>query len=1726
MKQFVNTKPAKAAKDSLKLPQNGTLLMPLVDSTNMASSGKLPTGHLGNEKITSLSAQANTLKTTANAKTQQMHYSVPKLSVSLEADTINLDELASSGNVMSNGNRPLSGPDGRTTLRPLDRTRTGQHDETLSMSSSMPSMGSMGRKTKPMFDKSFLKNTVQKVRPNKTLSRLDQSPLISTFSSEKPDNLNEYLEGKKKNTGKKENKILMESTWSLKTHATDVLSGKTQGNANAVQAKQAKNAAAKKKGTNRIQEEPQGPIDWNIRGLRSKYRGEVERENLYQNWLLANKYADVAVDDGGLILSVSKVERHPLYVLYNQLLEEENIKSFRRTRTRLRMKRFVLDVQELWLSNLQHLREHQPALFLQEKPEMQEQDVGLDGRRDSAAIKGMESQIPSVSDNRALQHAFYSAEMDPPAVVLDYQAGPCPTLKPSKPLPPVLENIIDGLSVTPIGNPTDQQDTHLLFVDRMLPTSSTLDREITWRISVMEKKTVATASFFTNESTVLSFVQGATIAIDNDHTPVLAYQCKTKIPWSVMDVPAKIKIYLSYSQDNFKKIMVNIVAKLGPEFDSNQLEIGTDVAQLLSIYPRYCEGVNTLSKISWWSEASSSDVWENVVESIKIKEDEFNDEGDPFPKSLIFDRKKNFASRVQEAIETPHAFSTAFDLTKFISITSFKVNPTDVQSVIRIAVDSTENSIESMRSKYGDSLLEDISDDIPCLSYRVQGAMDLSSVVPGSSEYWYSDEVIDPSKPPYMQHEDSYHTHMGLWFTYPFDRERSRPSTHYFRNPELSTTNSVMMVMSMALDTPILLPSMTAWEAFTEMPDKCPGETADGVIPVLYSSPNNLLKEPLHSPLTERMSFMSAIFSTLPIEGTDHLPIDSPTLPDGFQRHWPERNKYGFRRKVIHHLLGVDQILPTIVFGITRSGAIPNYTGVTTRNIWHNILAVVENINRPRTAKDYQYVLSNGKGRGHNIPNAFSIIFKEGVFHDLFCQFFAKYEEEYAEIAERKAIFARMSALDQKIELSEIALKTRERLMEKQILKEKQRAIEKKLRKANKSEKGWRRRMRMSVLVEVQKNWEKRKDYYSGAYFWHEIQPTRYDGDRLDQPSLDDDDEVSVDGFNDMSTLGQHTVGGGTAPKSNLASKVVKKKKKDMEKYLQTCQWNVPSTWDGDPLSDNSQAPSYHRNLPAQGTNMFNDDGSKSGISMTGDSEVGYIPPDAFDGTHAFEEPRDTWVPGGDFSVLDGTKTAGTKSATILPRPVKESDRKDLMNYGSNDKNNKRGLEYMHKGDLGLHNASQIAENSADSVTEATINTKNMEIIAEQIVKSDEMIKILAKRLGIPLNNLVGIDELPSVFSDGDNSSQGGGADNQYVDVNKQVHTLKPGEPLPAPRDAYEDDVQDPEFESDDDLWSDDEDEAGDHDVDDNLGDMPGGHGDVLQLKLQKIRQAKADKGSAHSAPSNIPFLNLKEKLPSLAHQEKSENQSNAWRRLARPDIKNTFHAKLLLRRTIGPDEKTSNQPNNCIYLLPISPVDACEYDPPNFETNVESIFVPNAKKDMERAVATLQRNIAREEELARNIPTDDLILFGQAKENTSQDMLIAKQYKQDQDAFKDPTEAAIEKAIQAAKASNITQMEDALEEDIPVNCADDHGNTILILAAQQGSKRMVKFLLRKGANINAQNLAGNTVLHFCYTYSHAELAEYLIKRGADDSILNIDGMTCYEGLNAEALEDPYGEGF
>ena len=72
-----------------------------------------------------------------------------------------------------------------------------------------------------------------------------------------------------------------------------------------------------------------------------------------------------------------------------------------------------------------------------------------------------------------------------------------------------------------------------------------------------------------------------------------------------------------------------------------------------------------------------------------------------------------------------------------------------------------------------------------------------------------------------------------------------------------------------------------------------------------------------------------------------------------------------------------------------------------------------------------------------------------------------------------------------------------------------------------------------------------------------------------------------------------------------------------------------------------------------------------------------------------------------------------------------------------------------------------------------------------------------------------------------------------------------------------------------------------------------------------------------------------------------------------------------------------SNQPNNPVFLNPLSPVDACKYVPEVFSVDVESIFIPDAKADMDRVLGTIERNIRKEEELSRHMPTDDLLLFG-----------------------------------------------------------------------------------------------------------------------------------------------------
>ena len=108
----------------------------------------------------------------------------------------------------------------------------------------------------------------------------------------------------------------------------------------------------------------------------------------------------------------------------------------------------------------------------------------------------------------------------------------------------------------------------------------------------------------------------------------------------------------------------------------------------------------------------------------------------------------------------------------------------------------------------------------------------------------------------------------------------------------------------------------------------------------------------------------------------------------------------------------------------------------------------------------------------------------------------------------------------------------------------------------------------------------------------------------------------------------------------------------------------------------------------------------------------------------------------------------------------------------------------------------------------------------------------------------------------------------------------------------------------------------------------------------------------------------------------------------------------------------------------------------------------------------------------------------------------------------------AVDRLFSLARHNRLKEVPSFMEEyGFDVDVENQHGNTLLCVASQNGLKRMVKVSLRLGANIDHQNGMGNSPLHFCCAYGFFELAAYLISKGADPMVRNENGMLCTEGL-------------
>ena len=82
-------------------------------------------------------------------------------------------------------------------------------------------------------------------------------------------------------------------------------------------------------------------------------------------------------------------------------------------------------------------------------------------------------------------------------------------------------------------------------------------------------------------------------------------------------------------------------------------------------------------------------------------------------------------------------------------------------------------------------------------------------------------------------------------------------------------------------------------------------------------------------------------------------------------------------------------------------------------------------------------------------------------------------------------------------------------------------------------------------------------------------------------------------------------------------------------------------------------------------------------------------------------------------------------------------------------------------------------------------------------------------------------------------------------------------------------------------------------------------------------------------------------------------------------------------------------------------------------------------------------------------------------------------------------SDADVADVFSYARHNRVQDIERLLVRGVPADSRDVHGNTIAIIGAQNGHKRVVKAALRRGADVNASNLRGNTCLHFCLSLIH-----------------------------------------
>lgn len=161
------------------------------------------------------------------------------------------------------------------------------------------------------------------------------------------------------------------------------------------------------------------------------------------------------------------------------------------------------------------------------------------------------------------------------------------------------------------------------------------------------------------------------------------------------------------------------------------------------------------------------------------------------------------------------------------------------------------------------------------------------------------------------------------------------------------------------------------------------------------------------------------------------------------------------------------------------------------------------------------------------------------------------------------------------------------------------------------------------------------------------------------------------------------------------------------------------------------------------------------------------------------------------------------------------------------------------------------------------------------------------------------------------------------------------------------------------------------------------------------------------------------------------------------------------------------------------------EYQTPRSARADEQSFVRRSVKDANKSAPSPRRPNYSQNAMS---PVSEHDVNGSFEEGLGYESYNTAIYDGYQDegvevlGVEDPVTAEdVEDIFRYARHGRCEEMEKLLDLGIPVDIRDEYGSTLLIVACQNGNKKIAKSALRRGANINARNFKGNTALHYCY---------------------------------------------